>query len=469
MGVSPKKKSTFHPYFFYATTLLGGKPQSVLSSLTFLAGFLTYVCVSNVWRFHLHVTTEEASQRSSSSSPYDGMPALREYTTMTGIKLPHPAHAYLQQEAVGLPGLLNDDDNDSPLDYPTNIVWPFDRSSSTAVRILFVHVGKAGGMSLYRKIQVVDAYRILKCRMRNETRIAQDPCLPANIKKSAPMLRQRVLGQLHKATAVLGEAEETWIHQNANLLLFMVRDPLDRIVSAFNFQRHLTFVGDPTQQDHATTPYNPYVHRNQTVAAHFYNSCFRTIQHLAISLDPRRRTPGVNPACADWGLKIITGQLEVTYLEHFYYNYRTYAERAVAAAHRLSGGQHQKPWVVIRTNQLWQDTGRIEGLLGGNPRRFEKAEKNEYRITHGSEHYEISSGVDADGAVALCCLLWDDVRVYHALILGAINLNQAEKVETLQSVLRHCGIAKAAALTWPDLTAWSWHEWAQETCRPPIR
>ena len=276
------------------------------------------------------------------------------------------------------------------------------------------------------------------------------------------MLRQRVFGQLHKATAVLGETEERWIHKHTNLLLFMTRHPLDRIVSAFNFQRHVTFVGDPTDQ--SATPYSPYVHLNQTVAAHFYNHCFRNIQHFAMALDPRQNKPGADCGCADLGLKLVTGQLETTFLEHFYYNYRRYAQRSFASAHYL--GVTQKPHVVVRTTHLWADTGRLEGLLGGNPLRFAKAEKNDFKITHGSEAYEVSTGLDANGAIALCCLLWDDVRVYTELILGAINLDQDEKLETVLPVFVDCGIAQAIRFNWNDVVQWDWYNWVQQTCLP---
>ena len=315
-------------------------------------------------------------------------------------------------------------------------------------------------MSLYRKIAVVDAYRILTCRIRNETRLELDPCLP-DYYEGSPMLRQRVYAHLHKGTHVLSEHEETWLHSNTNLALFMVRNPISRMVSSFNFQRHLTFVGDPA--DRGATPTSPYVHRNQSVAAHFYNDCFRTIQDVAMALDPRRKSPDVHCSCAELGLQLITGQMETAYLEHFYYNYRRYSERALSSAYSL--GIKHRHIAVFRTDSLWPDTNRLEAMMGGREGRFDKAERNDFKITHGSESYEVSTGVDKQGAIALCCLLWDDVQVYSYLILRSINLDATEKMDTLRPVFQDCGI-EAADFSWHDFVKWSWYDWVRLDCRP---
>ena len=251
-------------------------------------------------------------------------------------------------------------------------------------------------------------------------------------------------------------------HKHTNLALFLARNPISRMVSSFNFQRHLTFIGDPT--DTGAPPYSPYVHRNQSVAAHFYNDCFRTIQDVAAALDPRRTSPGVHCSCADLGLYLITGQMETVFLEHFYYNYRRYAERALASAYSL--GIKHKHVAVVRTNALWSDMSRLESLMGGPDGRFDKAEQSDYKVTHGGELYEISTGVDEQGAIALCCLLWDDVRVYSNLILRAINLNATEKMDTLKPVFRDCGIHRVNRFSWDDFVKWSWYDWTQRDCRP---
>ena len=162
MGISPKKKSTLPLLSFQS------RPPTVLASLTFLAGVLTYICLSNVWKFHSHVRGEHfqrqrltVAMEAVADLPMPQQQQQQETATVTATF--HPSHEYLRQTPKDLPGLFSSSTasssstSSSSSAYPTQVTWPFS-DSPTAVRILFVHVGKAGGMSLYRKIQVVDAY-----------------------------------------------------------------------------------------------------------------------------------------------------------------------------------------------------------------------------------------------------------------------------------------------------------------------
>lgn len=402
----------------------------------------------------------------------------------------------------------NQNHNDSFYYYNTVVDWPFRTSPmnathATDIRYVFVHVGKTGGMSLYNKLHVVDQYRILRCRINNTTktvrRNSNDPCLPLQQKQRSPLLKQRVFGQLHKATAILQQSDEAWMHAHTNLILMTTRNPLDRVVSAFNFHRHAVFVGDPSDRAAPVTQFNNPA--NASVAARFFTECFANIRHLALTLDPRKRRPPpppqhtpinnnnnnntlpssynyyhLSPFCTELGVRIITGHLDVAGLEHLYYNYRHYATRAWT-----SGDVPSKPVVVVRTTNLWSDTNRLEGFMGGSPQRFVMSEVQDYRITHGSEQYEVNSGIYDDGngedeedpeqaSIALCCLLWDDIAVYTHVILSARNLDAMEKMQTLQPLWIQCGVAPSVAaaspLTWNDYVNWSWATWFQSACAP---
>eukprot|EP00977_Amphora_coffeiformis_P001596 scaffold307_cov162-Amphora_coffeaeformis.AAC.12 len=93
------------------------RSSQLLAALTCLAGALTYVMLSNAWRFNVHLQQQQ-------QQPY----LLARDNNLPSVD--HPAHRYLAQGPRPLPGLLEDDDTK----FNTEIIWPF-ADTPTAVRL----------------------------------------------------------------------------------------------------------------------------------------------------------------------------------------------------------------------------------------------------------------------------------------------------------------------------------------------
>ena len=182
-----------------------------------------------------------------------------------------------------------------------------------------------------------------------------------------------------------------------------------------------------------------------------YFECFSTVEDLAFSLNPSDET--TDTYCKRLGRTLVEGNLQPTPCAHFHYNYQFYVNTVWQ--------DRSKEVAVLRTERLWEDVARMEELLGGNPTRFldGRAQK---KHTHGSESFNITSGVSQTGAKFLCCGLRKELQVYHDLILSAVNLKADEKVETRQQTLHRCGIDDE--LSPEEVAGWSWRIWHKERC-----
>jgi len=103
---------------------------------------MTYVTLSNAWRFnvHLHQQQQRQQEQQSLSSWASGAWGNNNHipSAVTTVAVDHPSHRYLAQGPRPLPGLLDDDDDDEGIDttkqFNTQIIWPFP-DSLTAVRL----------------------------------------------------------------------------------------------------------------------------------------------------------------------------------------------------------------------------------------------------------------------------------------------------------------------------------------------
>lgn len=102
---------------------------------------------------------------------------------------------------------------------------------------------------------------------------------------------------------------------------------------------------------------------------------------------------------------------------------------------------HSKAVSVIRTESLWSDVAHLESLMGGK-RRSKHLLALRTKFTHGSEAYKVKSTVTAAEATALCCGLRQEIQTYRDLIVAAVNLDVTVKIQTLESTLRRCEIAR---------------------------
>jgi hypothetical protein len=349
--------------------------------------------------------------------------------------------------------------------------WPFGNASD--MRLQFIHVGKAGGMSLRESLPIAQRGQVLEaCRRRHleeedkHSSIrrhwieACDVPLPSD---ESPMLAQRMFAFQHMCC---GHAGFEWLPEETpdqptqtaamllNLLVFTVRDPVDRLVSTFNYQHQMNFAGKPAlpgEQDTLRTP-----------RALVYLQCFPTVEDLARTVDPRQplqpSADAKTTACRTVGNQLLNGTFNKPKFDHFTYNYQSYADRYWP--------QRRQAVAVVRMEEQWRDVARLEGLIGGDPGRFSDVAQSTTRVSHGSEGFALQGGVSPEGAIGLCCAAWTELQVYQQLIVAAVNLNVREKRDTLLALHVHCGQTAAEQSSWGELEAFTWESWYAQVCRP---
>lgn len=501
-----------------SSTLCCCRSETLVSGASFVAGALTFVALSNMIKFHSLIIVGSAAMHATDSkvpsiqvwlSGYNNHDSTRTRSEYDEDHHPDVPVALPDTNAVakrsqgkegdqiiheGAPAIRNDrlalvqnfvkmtNENNPNID--KNFHWSL--TNPQDIRLLFVHVGKAGGMSLNSQLKVLDQTRkFLGCRIKYTTDqdFRRDACRQVPGAGKVAKLTLHIYGHLHRNFPTI-PATEAWLVNHANVLLFTVRDPIDRITSAFNYARYMIFEFTGAAKGKKYAP----------AALAFYNVCFRDMTECATALDPRNITTSTQQQqqhpCREMALPILQGQTQVPDLDHFYYNYAHYVNRVFPASAGKSllttafaGGtnpqQPPKPTsdapavVVIRTEQMWEDTARLETWAGGRARRFLNQRTKGLRVSHGSESFAVTTGIRGPLAVGMCCVLADDIQVYQDLIVVALNLKRAEKVESLQSVRRRCGVAltkavadngKDQASLWMELASFSWTAWARETC-----
>ena len=225
---------------------------------------------------------------------------------------------------------------------------------------------------------------------------------------------------------------------NTNVFLFAVRDPIARLISAYNYHR------------------NEY--RNVTKFpshAVYYKECFPG--SFDSMIDDIRN--GTSVECSRMGVNALLGKIRTGGI-HFQFNYEHYLKYTL-------GQRPNHAVAVIRTEHMWEDVIHLDQVLGGTG-NYGKVEG--FKFTHGSENFTgaHSTGISTSNTVFLCCLVSREMEIYQQMILKALNLDDEQKRETLNDLLGRCLITpeEKDVLQHP----FSWRAFRQgEICSDPLR
>ena len=114
-----------------------------------------------------------------------------------------------------------------------------------------IHVGKAGGSSLYEKLGLKDndlskRIRVLKCHIKGHK--TYDECFKSTMGGSPTRLFRATVGHRHLSATRYPIHTARWLKNNATILLFTVRYPTARVVSPLIFiTRRLRSLGSCTK------------------------------------------------------------------------------------------------------------------------------------------------------------------------------------------------------------------------------
>jgi hypothetical protein len=319
-----------------------------------------------------------------------------------------------------------------PNDYPEhNSFLPDDDT-----RIFFIHVGKAGGMTLRDSVISANESKI-KCAYKNSLS-GKDyrPCY--KFQPEASQLDQKTLGIFHMNAVNMKPEEQQWLLDNTNVFLFSVRDPIDRLLSAYNYHRQLK-LGKGWGK------------------GVFYTQCFpngldEMVQRVA-GMDTM-----LNEYCRRLGVDTLLGKENRGGGEHFQYGYQWYKSQSMdkRPSHQVA---------AVRTERMWEDISHLDQLLGGTGEFEAAGSKN----THGSESYTFSYSGDLtyEHTRFLCCLIYKEIEAYQLMILKAMNLGDVHKRLTLSHLMKRCFIEIPATQEHLLLEEpFSWEAfYREETCK----
>jgi len=266
-------------------------------------------------------------------------------------------------------------------------------------------------------------------------------CLKA--KGNETMLSKQTLGRFHttpKNSEMFSDKQKEWLLDNTSIFLYSVRNPIKRIISAYNYHRN-KMTRKPTKE-------------------HFYEQCFLSVDQLAETL---RQTGSDDETkkCRKYGVRLLMGtypgKKKYEYdLGHIKCGYRCYFKDSLDK-------RPNHTVAVVRTEYLWEDMVHLDRLVGGDGYWSHNYQESH---THGSDTRTYSSDLNPEQSRFLCCVLYDDMDAYQTLIIKAANLNDNQKRESLMDVMDSCQID----ISGTDVleTPFPWHSFYNSTCKSSV-
>lgn len=318
--------------------------------------------------------------------------------------------------------------------------------------IVLIHVGKTGGETVRHTLRIT-------CEMRKnpvQRKICEDSFLVAK-KESA--LSRSTIGTLHCDLLVPSDSLE-----RATMLLWTLRNPLDRVVSWFHY---VNPANCRPLVDYDSTACNT----NRSIAAKTsaavaskkkkgsqwavkFFGCFSTINHFAdallegndkdaLSSGPVAHSPKQDCSAIAW--RTILGKASAS-SGHVYFNYQHYWKATMMAEDQHSNHTNttNEIW-VLRTEYLWDDMLHVEQLLSNSSNSSSTTTDDVHHlserrnVTHGSEGHIQRDELSSRGRERLCCALRDEIAIYIDLLRRASNLKEDERDRSLDYLAQQCG------------------------------
>eukprot|EP00571_Detonula_confervacea_P003914 CAMPEP_0172325416 /NCGR_PEP_ID=MMETSP1058-20130122/53971_1 /TAXON_ID=83371 /ORGANISM="Detonula confervacea, Strain CCMP 353" /LENGTH=493 /DNA_ID=CAMNT_0013041955 /DNA_START=202 /DNA_END=1683 /DNA_ORIENTATION=- len=200
--------------------------------------------------------------------------------------------------------------------------------------------------------------------------------------------------------------------------LFVVRDPLARILSAINYERPNMTEAEPFDKGYKTKE--------------LYQDCgFWTLEDLA----QKGLIAPSSKKCRGRAINAVTG--EGTYLIHGYFNYQYYAQFAFGTEDNndASAIPENANILVIRNKHMVQDWNSIEEFLGGG---HDVLQPSDIPVNNAHAKNLTELYLSDDSKIALCQVLCNEIQVYKDIIKRAINFNGDDVQQSMEELLQTC-------------------------------
>jgi hypothetical protein len=319
---------------------------------------------------------------------------------------------------------------------------------------LLIHIGKAGGTTVLKLAPMTPC--------RGSEKKARSSCGNAKHLSSGEWettaFTNLVQYEMHIINAKLNGVD--W--SKVTSLLYVLRDPIDRTVSAFNYIHY------------NTTKDSPFAKEHNEAKDKFYIECFPTFDDVLRTLHQatedvraefkRGKAPGdvELPFCQKLAITVFTPGVESKWLKHVNVhindNYEWYDQQLATLPFEVT----EKETLVLRTENLWTDIKDLDKQLGGPGYFAFEGVINSNQIIHAKAKEERHYIQD------LCCLMWPELESYTSTLDRAVNLNKAAKLKAMDHIFNSCGIRKPK--NWHDNSKkgndiqFSWNRWYKSNC-----
>lgn len=333
-------------------------------------------------------------------------------------------------------------------------MWPV---PGKPLHVYFIHVGKTGGITLERRVPIPMKQKLknLDCVMGAvanrslSVESALDHCNPERHNETP--LAKRIVSHFHVRAPLFSRPQKRWLLEHTNTMLYTIRNPIDRIVSAFYYHYNQNYRKKPK-------PRNQY--SRMDAGAIFFLDCFPNASLTTAIASLQANSTNIETLCRFTAHRAFQGHVTSHKLmasgkkfAHFLYNYQWYLERYYCYTKAIPDV------VVVRTEHLWEDAMVLDRAMGGNA---------EFALpgtafTHGSEDlsaHRSTNTLTAHHSLTLCCILYRDLQAYQTIVGLALNLGRAEKEETLRELFATCGVDYGSA----PVFDFSWKSWYSRTC-----
>lgn len=322
----------------------------------------------------------------------------------------------------------------SPETLPLMTLPPHIQPAST--NLVYFHVGKTGGITL-NPILRSNCLWIAKAKFKME-------CLQ-NLLRPEPRISKATRQTVHVR---LFQPQAKYVKEVTGFLMTL-RNPLTRLHSAF----YMAHPDNPSSGDR-------YRRRKQKLKGPekiYYRQCFPILENVTNMLQAALTEP--QNECYQWAVGTFQGvPAQGQPCGHCGMNYRYYHKQ-------MAPLQKKRQWSIwiIRTEHLWEDTIRIDRLLGGTS-NFSGLVGS--KAAHKSELHKVDTPLSEQGRHIACCYLAAELQLYHDWIQQAVNLSPLEKDCTLKVIQEQCGVDISD--TTEHTSSFSWLDWAKNspTCQP---
>lgn len=277
---------------------------------------------------------------------------------------------------------------------------PYNRNVPTNQQICFVHVGKAGGSTV-------------GCSLGFSLHCSEDG-------QTVPSLLPIVT--THAFHRGVFDCQE-----DAAYYLFVIRDPLARIMSAFNYDRPSADETKPQSELFKTKD--------------FYIECpFWTLNDVAQN---GLLSGDASMDCKRNARQALQGTKE--FIPHWFFNYQYYFEF-------ISRDALKSKILVIRNEHIVDDWNSIESFLGGHNNVLDQSLLPSNNV-HGKNATDLY--LSDDSRTALCRALCQEIQFYKTILRNAVNFMEEDVHISLEELRLQCpseAVNDACDAEKPDIT-----------------